>query len=75
MYVMNKNVEHNGKAYLKGQEIKPGDAGFDIIVKAGHADKSVEPSPAKMSSPEAEKSQASDESEDRPRMKGRSSRK
>ena len=37
-YVMNKNVEHNGKPYSKGQEIKPSDEGFKSIVQAGHAD-------------------------------------
>lgn len=37
-YLMNKNVEHNGKMYLKGAEIKEGDLGFNDIVNKGHAD-------------------------------------
>jgi len=37
-YKMNKNVEHNGKLYAKGQEIKPSDAGFKEIVDKGHAE-------------------------------------
>lgn len=37
MFVVNKNISHNGKDYLNGSEIKKGDAGFDELVKAGHA--------------------------------------
>lgn len=36
-YLMNKNVEHNGKMYAKGSEIQEGDDGFEEIVKKGHA--------------------------------------
>lgn len=37
-YLMNKNVNHNGKDYLKGSEIKEGDDGFKSIVDSGHTD-------------------------------------
>lgn len=36
-FLMNKNVEHNGKSYAKGSEIKEGEPGFKDIVQAGHA--------------------------------------
>ena len=36
-YLMNKNVEHNGRKYLSGSEIKPSDPGFKEIVQSGHA--------------------------------------
>ena len=37
-YLMNKNVDHNGKKYAKGVEISKGDEGFEEIIQAGHAD-------------------------------------
>lgn len=37
MFVMNKNVNHNGKDYARGQELKHGDP-IEMFVKAGHAD-------------------------------------
>lgn len=37
-YVMNKLVHHNGKPYVKGQEIKKGDDGFEALVSGGHAE-------------------------------------
>lgn len=45
-YIMNKNVDHNGKFYAKGSEIGDGDPGFKDIVKAGHAQDPFEKEPA-----------------------------
>lgn len=36
-YKMNKNVEHNGKPYPLGMEIKEGEANCKLLVEAGHA--------------------------------------
>lgn len=35
--IMNKNVNYSGVRYEKGQAISEKDAGFDELVKAGHA--------------------------------------
>lgn len=74
MYVMNKNVSHNGKDYPAGSEIKPGDEGFKELLKAGHvnegkgavAQAAVEDAPEQAPAEESE----SEESEDKGR-KGR----
>jgi hypothetical protein len=36
-YVMNKNVLHSGNMYPKDSEICESDAGFEELVKLGHA--------------------------------------
>lgn len=36
-HVVNKNLDHNGKLYAKGDEIKPSDPGFKELLQAGHA--------------------------------------
>jgi hypothetical protein len=36
-YVLKSNVEHNGKFYKQGSEIKQGEDGYDMLIKAGHA--------------------------------------
>jgi hypothetical protein len=38
MYLVNKNINHNGKDYPKGSEIKSSDAGFKDLLGAGHLD-------------------------------------
>jgi hypothetical protein len=43
MYVVNKNIEHNGKSYSKGSEIKKDDKGFDLLKQAGHVEALSEP--------------------------------
>ena len=37
-YLMNKNVEHDGKFYAKGVEISEGDKGYKELIEMGHAD-------------------------------------
>lgn len=36
-YLVNKDIDHDGKLYKKGSEIKEGDKGFKEILNAGHA--------------------------------------
>ncbi len=61
-YVMNKNVEHNGKPYPKGTEIKESDDGFKNLVQAGHADE-LEVSGAKAESEPSEQPEQPEKSE------------
>jgi hypothetical protein len=57
MYLLNKNVTHNGKAYPKGSEIKEGDEGFKAVVGAGHASE-VKPVEAVKGEPEKQSAQS-----------------
>ncbi len=38
MYLLNKNIDHNGKQYPKGCEIKKDDGNFAMLMNAGHVD-------------------------------------
>ncbi len=44
---MNKNVEHDGKSYPKGSEIKESDNGFKALTSVGHADEVESSEPEK----------------------------
>jgi len=41
MFVVNKNINHNGKSYAKDSEIKESDAGFKELLKSGHVNEGI----------------------------------
>lgn len=55
MFVVNKNIIHNGKSYPKDTEIKKTDDGFDELIKTGHVDrKESDPYPVSAPKPQDE---------------------
>ncbi len=74
MFLLNKNVLHNGKSYPKGSEIKKGDDGFEALVKNGHAEEAKSVAHAEGGSSEQPEAGQSEEQPARPAKPGRSSR-
>jgi len=43
MFLLNKNITHDGHSYPSGSEIKKSDSGFNDLLKSGHINESVAP--------------------------------
>jgi len=58
MFKVNKNINHNGRLYAAGSEIKPSDPGFKDLKAAGHVEGEEAKASAPVEQPVEEKAQA-----------------
>lgn len=65
MFVINKNINHNGKAYAKDSEIAKDDANFELLMKAGHVNEGTGKPMVAQAEAAAPMDEGSDEVEDK----------